>query len=339
MILDTVKLSGEDAYLRLNGEINLGTPGSGVRRSKTGAHAAIGAGTLMELSGIFFQIDGSDLLPLFQRQDDPLLSIDVVKEMYPGLMKDPYKHRVHSIGGYEDFNRSQLENLRVMEVDGYPTLVSEGNQPGKWISPVYRFSQPFTFDSAAWYLPTSKLTPKDGFSYSLTLRFWRAADPIDQPAPRSVVLAAANTLPDATRCIDAIQATAANIVAYQLEFTATVKHDTYLRERTVGDDDRQTLGRPLLRSVSLLEMTAPRYEFYSLQELLTTSAMSHIFDEHDNKLKKLTAAVAITAALEEGESVSVTVYNDNVTAAHKLTYVEARLAADVKSKPPVLNKL
>src|SRR5690242_9687981 len=112
MILDTIKLSGAEAYLRRNGEINLGTPGSETRRAKIGAHAAVGAGTLVELSGILFHVEGTDLLPLFQRQNDPLVSIDVVKEMYPGLRKDPYTHRVHTLGGYEDFNRSELENLR-----------------------------------------------------------------------------------------------------------------------------------------------------------------------------------------------------------------------------------
>lgn len=335
MILDTIKLSGEKAYLRQNGEINLGAPDS----AKTGVHDHVGKGTLMELSGIFIQIEGPDLLPLFQRGDAPLLSIDVVKEMFPELKKDPYKHRVHTIGGYDDFNRSQLQNLRVIEVDGYPTLVSAGENPCKWTSPLYQFSQPFTFDSAAWYLPTSKLTPKDGFAYDLTLHFWKSNEALDQPAPNKVVLASANTAPDADRTRDAIDSQAAGIVAYQLELNATVKHDTYLKERSIGDDDKRTMGRPLLRSVSLLEVTSPRYDFYSLQELITASATHHLFEEQNSKLTKLSAAIYISAALEEGESVSLTVHNDDLPEANKFTYVDARLAAEVKLKPPVVDKM
>lgn len=342
MILDIIKLSGENAYLRNNGDVNLADPNPSNpsdRIAKTGTHTDVGKGMLIEVSGIFIQIEGDDLLPLFQRQNSPILSIEVTKEIFPGLKKDPYEHRVHTIGGYDDFNRSTLVNLRVMEVDGYPTLVSVETSPCKWLSPVYQFSQPFALDSAAWYLPSAKLTPKDGFSYNLILHYWKSGEPLNQPSQHLVPLAADHTLPNAGRFVDGIYATANNIIAYQLEFNATVKHDTYLKERAVGGDSNESLGRPLLKNVNLLEVTQPRYDFYSLQELIIASAAHHFFEEHGSRLKKINVAVYITAALEEGESISITVYNNEIPASNKLNYVDARLAAEVKLKPPVIDKI
>jgi hypothetical protein len=340
MILDSIKLSGRDAYLLSEGEVNLADPAPVAnQRARTGTHDAVGKGMLVEVSGIFFQIEGEDLLPLFQKQSYPIISIEVLKEMFPGLKKDPYKHRVHTVGGYDDFNRSSLKNLRAMEVDGYPTLVSVGNDVCNWTSPLYSFSKKFTIDSGAWYLPSAKLTPKEGFSYSMELHFWRLGDSIDQPAPHSVSLAASGTGPDSERWVKGIDATVRDVIAYQLEFEANVKHDTYLKERTIGSAVQESLGRPLLRTVSLLEVTAPRYDFYSLQELITASATQHLFEEHDGKLKKINATLYLTAALEEGESISVTVNNNKIPAANKLTYVDARLAGEVKLRPPVIDKM
>ncbi|MCX6251738.1 MAG: hypothetical protein NTX61_13425 [Bacteroidetes bacterium] len=333
MLLDNIKLSGKDAYLLANrtaaggGSINLG----GANPQK-GITPEIGKGEVLEISGIFLHIEsGADLLPLFSRQSNKLVSVDVKKEMFPELFKDPYKHRVHTISGYDDFNRGAFENLRVMEVDGYPTLVSEGTQPCKWISAIYQFPRQFTIDSAAWYIPTSKLTPKDGFSYELKMHIWNN-DHIQQPASHIIVLASTGTKPDADRIKDNIQPHAKNIKAYQMEFNATVNFDTYFRERQVGNNDTQSTGRPLLRAINLLEMVEPVYDFYSLEELMAASAKYEFFQERDQELKGMTLALIATAALEENEEYSITVHSD------KFKIFQARLAAELKLKPPAIDK-
>lgn len=340
MLLDTIKLSGLDAYLIANRDapnpenrINL------CRDTIAGISCKVGEGQLIEMSGIFIQIEGKDLVPLFQRQKKPLISIEVKKEMFPGLFSDPYQHRVHTIAGFDDFNRGILENLKVMEIDGYPTLVSFGSSPCKWISAVYKFPNPFTLDAAAWYIPTSKLTPQEGFKYSLKMNFWKAGEDLDQAAQHSVPLAE-NKIPNADRFIPDLDGSldTKNIVAYQIEFDATVNYDTYLKEYQVGLENKESMGRPLLRSVNLLEKVKPAYEFYSLNELINVSAAHRFFDEHNKKLKKINATIYITAALEENETISLTVHNTTLQPPmEKLDYVDAILAGEIKLKPPIID--
>lgn len=348
MLLDTIKLSGLDAYLIANrkdpdpaNRINL----CGDTTDLTGFSPEIGKGQLIEMSGIFIQIEGEDLVPLFQRQQEPLISIEVKKEMFPGLFSDPYQHRVHTIAGFDDFNRGSLENLKVMEVDGFPTLVSFGSLPCRWTSAIYQFPDPFTLDAAAWYLPTSKLTPPDGFNYSLKLNFWKADEDLGQAAQHSIRLAGIDTKPTGDRfivdlaiCLDSADVLPVDIIAYQIEFNATVNYDTYLKEYQVGLENKESTGRPLLRSVNLLEKVKPIYKFYSLNELINESADHQFFEEHQGKLKKINATIYITAALEEKEEISLTVHNDTLPQKKKLTYVDARLGGEIKLKPPVIER-
>ncbi|VVB95465.1 Uncharacterised protein [uncultured archaeon] len=348
MMLDTIKLSGLDAYLKADSDDSDPTNRINLSRDTTrltGVCLTVGKGQLMEISGIFIQIEGTDLVPLFQRQQEPLISIEVKKEMFPGLFSDPYQHRVHTIAGFDDFNRGVLENLKVMDVDGYPTLVSFGSLPCKWTSAIYQFPHPFTVDAAAWYLPTSKQTPPDGFKYSIKLNFWKADEKLDQAAQHSILLAGIDTKPTADRfiddldiCLDSADVLPVDIIAYQIEFNATVNYDTYLKEYLVGLENKESMGRPLLRSVNLLEKVTPAYEFYSLNELINSSAAHQFFEERQGKLKKINATIYITAALEKDEAISLMVHNDTLPRTKKLAYVDARLDGEIRLKPPVIEK-
>jgi hypothetical protein len=116
---------------------------------REGRSLSIGEGMLVDLSSLTLQIERPNLLDIYNRQAQPIFSVEVVKEMFPGLFSDPYSHRVHRLGGFDDFNRGTLTDLRAMEVEGVPTLVSVGGvQESRWRSAVYKMPRPLIFDAA-----------------------------------------------------------------------------------------------------------------------------------------------------------------------------------------------
>ena len=123
MIIDRIQLSGLDAYFQdpnNPGQINLGGQNPLTARTRT-----LGKGKQLEISGIELLIESSnDLTDLFNFQSSPLFSITVMKEMFPALFANPFKHRTHTISGFEDFKRGTFENARAMDIDGVPTIVS-----------------------------------------------------------------------------------------------------------------------------------------------------------------------------------------------------------------------
>jgi hypothetical protein len=272
-------------------------------------------------------IETDDLMSLFTRRDEPLMTVDVTKELFPSLFADPYRSRVHTIGGFDDLTKGTHEGLRVMEVDGHPTLVTEGTGESVWVSPIYHFDKSFELTSAAWDLGTSKRTPADGFDYTIKLHAWQSGEDTGSPASMVVDLADGLT-PAANRIKEGLSAKASDVAAYQIEFRAAVTHDTYLSERHLSGSDGQTLGRPVLRSLNLLEKREPTLTFHSLRELMLASNGYHLIDEAGPP-RRLTASLDVSAALSEGERIELTINHNGFTT------VEARLDATIQMRPPI----
>jgi hypothetical protein len=332
MIIDQSALSGLPAYLIPDAN---GTSAS-VDLSRTpgvaGRSLRLWPGDTMQVSGIQLLLEAADLEQLFGWQSAPLLSVRVKKEMFPLLIEDPYANRVHNVGGFEDLQRGRGDSLRILEVGGIPTLVSAGQGATKWSSMIYRMAQPVRFSAAAWHLDGSRNVPADAFTYSLTLDLWGDGRPLTQPASESVNLA--TTLrPDDNRFARFTHDGAA--AAYQIHFQAEVDHDSYLRERLAGLNDAESVGRPLLQAVNLLEPLEPVHEFHSLHELMLNSSEHELHWVPGSPLRRMTAVLDVSATLTgpdradvPGESIELTVHTD------AFTYVEARLAATVLVRPP-----
>ena len=105
-----------------------------------------------------------------------------------------------------------------------------------------------------------------------------------------------------------------------------------MKERYAGKFETQNVGRPLLRSINLFEPSEPVFSFYSLHEVLANSPAYQFHEEYGANPKRLSAALALTAALEENESITIQL-DPNV-----FTYAEARLNARVRVRPPVIDK-
>ena len=353
MIIDQMALSGPQAYLVDPDDpdnFNLATMSSG-SPPLVGRSPVLREGKVLEVSGIELAIaagSGQNLLDQLPRQREPLISVAVAKEMFPGLYKDPYRHRVHNISGYEDFKRGSLTALRVMEVDGVPTSVSTGSASCRWKSGIYKMPEAMTIGAAAWDLAASKKTPADGFGYYLILRYWQDGQANSQeqyligakgttpPAPHT-------GKPDDDRFKEFKDDPAGNptkltnVTAYQIEFGANVNYDAYLREFHAGPQNAESLGRPLLQAVNILEEVAPAHDFYSLHELLLKSAAYHLFEEQNGPPRRLTVSLDVTATLsadEDGnyEWLSLTVHPDY---AAMIEYLSARLDARVYLRPPM----
>ena len=99
MIIDQIALSGLDAYLidREQDPLNVNLAQSG----QIGHSIQPGEGRVFELSSISLLCRSDRLYELMSRQATPLFTIDVSKEMFPGLYSDPYAHRVHNLAGME----------------------------------------------------------------------------------------------------------------------------------------------------------------------------------------------------------------------------------------------
>jgi hypothetical protein len=342
MIIDRSRLAGLDAYFRRStggASVNLGGPSPAASRTR-----ALGDGMQLEVRGLRLTIVAGDLVALLARTDvatvtsEPLFRVTVVKEIFPGLLSDPYRHRVHTIAGFEDFTRGAATNCRPMEVDGIATLVSTGTDEAVWTSPLFRMPSPVTFDAAAWDLATTRLTPSDGFTYTIELAVWTDATATDGP-PAATAALATNATPPAGRfvtdlgaqLVDANTGDALAVEAYRLTFRATVRHDAYLAERH-HPVLAESLGRPLLRAVHLLEPIECVYDVYSIGELLRHASEYYLPEVADGVVTHLTAMLDLPATLVGTEShdelIEIDVRYDGFDT------FEALLDADVLVRPP-----
>jgi hypothetical protein len=324
MIIDRIQLAGLEAYFQVPGQpgvINLGGPNPNTSRT-----APLGKGKQRGINAIHLLIEATDLLPLFNRQQAPLLQITVMKEMFPGLFADPYKHRVHNIAGFNDFNRGTLENCRAMDIEGIPTLVSIGTGTCKWKSMIYPMPDPVSFDAASWELATSRLTPADSFTYSLRLNHW-TPNQAPTTAPQQIILAN-NLDPTVARKKQPLNLN--GIGFFQIEFEADVKNDSYVYEKHTPILS-ESMGRPLLRATNLLEpLSAPVesiYTLYSLEELLSQCSDYELFEFQGQPLRKMRAVLDVSATLVSSEN-QVVVNNDPYDAATEFEFVELAILSD-----------
>jgi hypothetical protein len=287
MIIDRIQIAGADAYFQQGGSFNLAGAGPVLLRT-----SALKPGQQREISGLRLLIQAENLMPLFQRQSSPLLRISVRKEMFPCLFADPYGHRVHIIAGFDDFNRGKFENSQPMEVEGIPTIVSIGTGRCKWTSPIFPMPYPLGFEAVAWDLASSRLTPASAFRQWLKVRYWTSGQSTDSAGQELPIVTGGDA--DVRRAVFPLDL--GGVSSYQVEFEAEVLDDSYIYERhtpVLGE----SIGRPLLRAVNLLEAVPSAFEFYSLQELLAASLGHHLFEYEEGTLRSMTAVLNFSAIL------------------------------------------
>lgn len=328
MILDQITLAGRYAYLRGEGtnDVNVAsqpaTAVEGVGPVRRVNSLSIGKGMVVAVSGIQLYMEREGILDLCARGTDPLITLRVNKEVFPGLFADPYARRIHRIAGFEDFSRGALNNFRVMEVDGVATLVSTSTQLCRWSSPVYLMPGTVPIASIAWALPTHKETPAESFAYDVSLRTWQSDPSGSAPVVHRAAVGATPADPRFLHLEPALMAR-----AYQVEFAATVHHDAPLSEMHMADMTRESLGRPLLTGAYLLESVPSSYSFYSLAELLAQASGYEVLGPQGSRLLVLLDFEAVLAA---GESVVLELHGDPAP----LTRLEARMLGSVVVRPP-----
>jgi len=253
----------------------------------------------------------------------------VMKEMFPALFADPFRHRTHTISGFEDFKRGTFENARAMDIDGIPTIVSIGTDLSKWTSPLYEMPELIQINHAAWELAASRKTLPENFQYSLKLLVFDANQTLTQ-----TVDLANNFDPTNPRKMENLDLQ--DVSFYQVEFIADVKKDASIYEKhttLVGD----SIGTPLLRAVNLLEPIESIYTVYSLQELLSLSSDYHLFEFQGQPLTKMLATLDLSATLvqSENENPSSNIYEFIEIEVVNSTFsaFEAKLVSEILTKP------
>jgi hypothetical protein len=183
------------------------------------------------------------------------------------------------------------------------------------------------------------LTPADGFSYSLALAVWDDADDAGDEQAARIVPLVTDAAPGDLRLIEDLlpqftdEATdaPAPAEAYRVDFTASVTRDALLSERHLPVL-AESLGRPLLRAVHLLEPIDSVYDFASLGEVLRHCSEYYIPEVADGVATHMTALLDVTAALvrgtERSEYMEVAVHHDGFKT------FEAMLDANVLVRPP-----
>jgi hypothetical protein len=299
MIIDRIRLCGPRAYLQdanNPGNFNLGPLAPVAARS-----SPLNKGQQWEIASLYFVIEGSDLTPLLDRASEPpqvpapaapLFSLTVQKEMFPGLFADPYRHRVHNVAGFGDFKRGTFENCQSLEVEGIATLVSIGTGDCKWVSPVFELPAATSFQKSAWELAASRKAPTRSFTYSINLRTW--APGVSPTAAPAITALATNAGPAAARAVN-LQGVQ-NVGAFQLEFSAKIRSDAALEEKHVSIG-RESIGRPLLRAINLLEPITCFNDFYTLDELLARSSDYHVVENPTGPPQKLWVCLDFSATL------------------------------------------
>jgi hypothetical protein len=361
MIIDKVQLAGSNAYFqdpRNPGTINLAANPNVTSRTEP-----LRKGKQLEISGIELLIESEkvDLTDLFGFQSTPLFSITVMKEMFPTLFAEPFGHRVHNISGFEDFKRGTLENGKVMDIDGIPTIISTGTGICKWISPLYPMPEPIPLDHASWELAASRKTSASNFRYRLELHKCDAnrnrlqtvyltnpadpTEPVDPDRPNSLDLN-----PTQPRKVEKFDLH--DVGFYEVEFTADVRRDAAIYEKhtaLIGE----SIGTPLLRAVNLLEPVRSIYNVYSLQELLSLSSEYHLFEFYGQPLNKMLVTLDLSATLvhsdyekykDAGDPSDPNTYNDPTSfyefveikvITDQFSNLEAKLVGEVLMKPAV----
>jgi len=323
MIIDRIQRAGKEAYFQ-DGSGGINIAGQTARTSD------LGKGKQLEISAIEILIDSdNDLTDLFSYQTEPLISITVMKEMFPALFNDPFRHRVHTIAGFDDFNNGKFENCKAMDVEGIPTLVSLGTDTCLWISPRYQMAESIRIDHAGWELAASRKTPKENFVYTITLNTFNAGG----SALASTEIATALD-PTAPRVFENL--TLDNVRSYELKFKAEVMRDAALYEKhttLIGE----SIGTPLLRAINLLEPIETIYEFHSLQELLGRSSEYHLFEFQGQPINRMIATLDLSATLVNSEQQNVSANRFEfiaITVADGIfSNVEARLAGEELMRP------
>jgi hypothetical protein len=299
MIIDIINSAGENVYLKdAAGNLNLAAaiPSTAITK-------AIEKGKQVNVTGIQFYFEGNDLFPLFNYLEDdgtgnlvkrnqPLISISVFKEILPGLFSDPYKSRIHSLGGFQDFKRGTFENCDVYKINNKPTIISLGTEQCKWNSIRYELPENISLDSAYWEIPAAKDTPPTAFNYTINLF---AYDNVGNLLSGGAPIVLANNL-DPTQKRIKKNINLQNVRFYELEVIADVKHDSTLTERIVTEK-ADTIGRPLLEGIYLLEPVQTKFDFYSLQEFLTECSDYEMFQLQGLPFKKLMATLNISSVL------------------------------------------
>jgi hypothetical protein len=340
MIIDRTRVAGIRAYLQDSN--NPGSPELAGLNATVGRSNPLGRGLQWHIAGLSFVIEANDLTPLFDRGSEPpsggpsipLFSVAVQKEMFPGLFADPYRHRVHNIAGADDFKRGTFENCKALEIDGIPTLVSIGTGICRWKSQIYQLPAPTPFDLAAWELAASRKSPDRAFSYSINLYWWPdGSSPADAPTKTSLVSSAG---PTGARV--AVPAGVADVAFYQLEFVARVRNDA-----PVGEKHpvilRESIGRPLLRAINLLEPIESANKFFTIGELLARCPGYHLFEGTATPLKRLWACLDLSVTLvnspnqKAGPGNSDYEFIEVSTAAGQFTRFQACLHADEQIRP------
>ncbi len=278
MIIDQSRGAGPGAYFRNPNaalDVNLG-PLAPVRVRTP----PLSRGRQWDVSGIRLLFEHDDLSPYFQFRlrtsaapisaITPMVRVTIMKEMFPGLFADPFRHRVHNIAGYMDFNEGRLENARVIDVEGIPTIVSLGTGRCRWISREYVPPEPIAIASAAWELASSRLAPADGLTYSVYLDVWDSAG----AGPVSVALAVDR---NQTSGRFAEGVARSNVARLRVRFEADVTHQSALVERHTPIL-LDSIGTPLLRAVNLLQPIESIYDLYSFTELQAESSDFRVSD-------------------------------------------------------------
>ncbi len=311
MIIDQTPLAGAEAYLTSSdGRVNL-AEGSG----RAGATQEIAEGLAHEIDSMGLLLEGEDLLPLYARQEKPLFTIELTKEMFPGLFRNPYASRVHQLAGLEALRRGEFDGMQAMEVNGVPTLVTLGDSSAIWRSAIYRLPKPTTIADIAWDLAPSRKTHKEAFRYQIDIEIWR--DSPEGPSQTQAVVT--DRAPDEERFRDSIDLE--RVAAFRLGLRAAVRRDQQMQELMVGLPERDPLGLPLLQAIYLREPVASRFAFSSLLEVTAGASQYHLFEEAEGPARRLLVHLPFAATLLKGESISLTVMDD------RIKRLEARLNA------------
>lgn len=321
MIIDIINQTGEQAYFKdAAGNLNLAQTIPSISLTPS-----LGKGKQVNVSGIQFYMEGNDLLPLFSlleadatgnliKRADPLITISVMKEVLPGLFVDPYKSRVHTLGGFNDFKRGTFNKCDVFRVNNKPTLVSIGSEKCTWKSIKYELPEDINIDSAYWEIPSSKETPATAFTYSINLYCYDSAGNLITGA---AIPLAAGLDPQKPRIKNR---NVKNVRHYEFEFTADVKHDSTLTERIVTEKE-DTIGRPLLEGIYLVELVQTKFDFYSLQEFIAECSDYNLFEGQNLPIKKMMATLDLSTVLVQSP-------NEDLTAsANEFIKIEIKSAA------------
>jgi hypothetical protein len=330
MMIDRTRLAGADAYFRDgSGNLNLATTLPSAART-----APPGQGRQIDVQGIELYFEGADLWQYFQRQMNPLIRIRVMKEVFPGLFADPFRVRVHTLAGFNDFNAGTFTNCRALEVEGEPTLVSLDAGPCRWTSARYKLPHPMTFVQAAWSLASARPSPSDMFTYTLQVQGSDSSGAALNVPPISFGSRHERSAPVIVR----------GVSEFQIDFQAEMETDGYFHEHH-GSLGTAAAGRPLLRGFHWLEAVECQHDFFSFSELLGLASGYDLLGAADAPLTRFALTIRVPAALVSGpnedlvagvyEYIGIEVDPIGALAGGELTYLSARLDAQIMVRPPV----